>query len=165
MRVPLVVVILAMLWAPGTCFAQNQASTPVSQAKLLTPEAFLELRNVQDPQFSPDGSHLAFVVSDPLKGEKRTQHIWVYDVAADRVRELTFSQKSESFPRWSPDGKRLAFLSNRGEEQQIYVLRMNGGEASPVTKAKAAVSAFAWSPDGQTIAYLSPDPKSEAEVK
>jgi len=165
MRIPLVVVASVMLWAMGTCLAQDQASTPDSQTKLLTPEAFLELRTVQDPQFSPDGSYVAFTVSEPLKGEKRTQHIWMYEVATDRVRQVTYSPKSETYPRWSPDGKKLAFLSNRGEEQQIYVLRMDGGEGSLLTKPKAAVSAFAWSPDGQTIAYLSPDPKGEAEEK
>jgi dipeptidyl aminopeptidase/acylaminoacyl peptidase len=60
----------------------------------------------------------------------------------------------------------LAFLSNRGgDEQQIYVLNMSGGEAAAVTKGKAGVSAFEWSPDGQSIAYIAPDPKSEAEEK
>ena len=165
MRIFLTVSPSAVLWMATASLAQGQTAPPTQQAKTLTPESFLELRNLQDPQFSPDGARIALVVTEPLTGEKRTQHIWVYDVAADRVRQLTFSQKSESYPRWSPDGKKLAFLSDRGEQQQLYVLRMDGGEASLVTKAKAAVSALAWSPDGQTIAYLSPEPKSEAEEK
>lgn len=134
--------------------------------KALTPEAFLELRSLQDPQFSPDGSRVAFVVNEPRTGEKRLRHIWIYEKSKNAARQLTFSAKSESFPRWSPDGRQLAFLSNRGgDEQQIYVLRMEGGEAAPLTKGKASASELAWSPDGKSIAFLAPDEKTEAEEK
>jgi dipeptidyl aminopeptidase/acylaminoacyl peptidase len=146
--------------------AQSAATPAADQKKSLSPESFLELRSVQDPQFSPDGSRVAFVVSDPLKGEKRIRHIWLYDKKSGTARQLTYSEKSEISPRWSPDGKKLAFLSNRGsDEQQIYIMSMTGGEAAPVTKGKASVSAFEWSPSGQSIAYIAPDPKSEAEEK
>jgi dipeptidyl aminopeptidase/acylaminoacyl peptidase len=155
----------------GSLCAQEKparpAATPATdQKKTLSPETFLELRSVQDPQFSPDGLRVAFVVGEPRKGEKRIRHIWLYDRKTAAVRQLTFSEKSEIWPRWSPDGKKLAFLSNRGgEEQQIYILNMSGGEAAPVTRDKTSVSALAWSPDGQSIAYLAPDPKSEVEQK
>src|SRR5258707_233161 len=146
--------------------AQSAATPAADQKKILSPESSLELRSVQDPQFSPDGSRVAFVVSDPLKGEKRIRHIWLYDRKSGTARQLTFSEKSETWPRWSPDGKKLAFLSNRGgDEQQIYIMSMTGGEAAPVTKGKAGVSAFEWSPSGKSIAYIAPDPKSEAEEK
>ena len=142
------------------------AAAPLADSKkILSPEDFLELRSVQDPQFSPDGSRVAFVVSDPLKGEKRVQHIWMYDLNANATRQFTYSGKSESSPRWSPDGKRLAFLSNRGEHQQVYVLNATGGEGAAVTKSKTDVKAFAWSPDSASIAFLSPDAKTEAEEK
>ena len=148
--------------AAGGVLAQEKPATPGKSA--LTPETFLELRNLRDPQFSPDGSRVAFVVSDPLTGQKRTTHLWLYDKAADSVRQLTFSAKSETSPRWSPDGSALAFLSNRdGDEVQIYLLRMTGGEGVPLTSGKAGVKSFAWSPDGKSIAYLAPEPKTEAE--
>ncbi|HJY90106.1 MAG TPA: hypothetical protein VJ255_07495, partial [Candidatus Acidoferrum sp.] len=86
---------------------QASAPAPVAAKKVLTPEAFLELRSVQDPQFSPDGTRVAFVVGDPQTGEKRTRHIWLYDKQGNRVRQLTYSDKSESSPRWSPDGRQL----------------------------------------------------------
>jgi len=155
----------AMLWVGSVTRAQEKAPAAAAEKKELSPETFLELRGVQDPQFSPDGTRVAIVVTDPLKGEKRTRHIWLYDKQSNTTRQLTFSEKSESSPRWSPDGKNLAFLSNRGEEQQVYVMRMEGGEAAAVSKGKAGVESFAWSPDGRSIALLAPDPKSEAQEK
>jgi dipeptidyl aminopeptidase/acylaminoacyl peptidase len=159
---------MAILWAADAPPARAQEAVPPAapQSKLLSPETFLELRIVEDPQFSPDGTRVAFTVTEPWKADKQTRHVWLYDLAAKQLHQLTFSQKSESFPRWSPDGKRLAFLSDReGEHQQIYVLAMEGGEASAVTKGKASVSAFSWSPDGKAIAYLAPEAKTEAEEK
>ena len=156
---------LAVLWVANTFRARAQQSAP-TQAKPLSAETFLELRAVQDPQFSPDGTRVAFTVSDPWKADKQTRHIWLYDVAAKQLHQLTFSQKSESSPRWSPDGKSLAFLSDReGDHQQIYLLRMEGGEASALTKGKAGVSAFSWSYDATAIAYVASDEKTEAEEK
>ena len=159
---------IALLWATSASTARAQESIPPPslQSKRLSPETFLELRSVQDPQFSPEGTRVAFTVSDPWKADKQTRHIWLYDLAAKQLYQLTFSLKSDSFPRWSPDGKSLAFLSDReGDHQQIYLLRMEGGEASAVTKGKAGVSAFSWSPDGTAIAYIAPDERSEAEEK
>ena len=163
-RLRLTIVCAALVF---TCSAGwGQQNVAAGGKKPLTPESFLEWREVQDPQFSPDGGRVAFVVSDPLKGEKRTRHIWIYDRSSGSSRQFTYSEKSESRPRWSPDGKALAFLSDRGgEEQQVFLLRSDFGEASVVTKEKAGVKAFEWSPDGQAIAYLAPDPKGEAQEK
>jgi dipeptidyl aminopeptidase/acylaminoacyl peptidase len=142
-----------------------QEAPKADAAKLLTPEASLNLRSISDLQFSPDGSRLALVVSEPPKGERRARHIWIYEKQSGGIRQFTYSAKTESSPRWSPDGKQLAFLSNRDEEQQVYVMRADGGEASALTKGKRSVNSFAWSPDGTQIAFLAPDAKTEAEEK
>ncbi len=145
--------------------AVGQEKTPANAPKLLTPEASLNLRSISDLQFSPDGSRVAFVVTEPPKGERRARHIWLFEKESGAIRQFTFSAKDESSPRWSPDGKQLAFLSNRDDQQQIYVMRADGGEAAAATKGKRSVHSFGWSPDGKQIAYLAPDAKSATEEK
>ena len=112
----------ALLVTSGALAGQEKKDTQESNA--LSPEDFLQLRGIQDPQFSPDGTRVAFVVGDPLSGQHRTRHIWVYDLKSKAARQFTYSEKSETSPRWSPDGKQLAFLSGRGgDQQQIFVMR------------------------------------------
>src|SRR5438874_1425242 len=114
------------------------AQEPTGQGtKVLTVEASLDLRSISELQFSPDGSRLLFVVTEPAKGTGRLRHIWIYERQSGAVRQFTFSEKSESSPRWSPDGKQVAFLSNREEDQQqIFLIRTNGGEGVATTKGK-----------------------------
>jgi dipeptidyl aminopeptidase/acylaminoacyl peptidase len=152
---------LAALSTPVFPQEQPRADAP----KLLTPEASLNLRSISDLQFSPDGNRLVFVVTEPAKGERRARHIWIYEKQSGSIRQFTYSAKSDFFPRWSPDGMQLAFLSDRDEQQQIYAMRANGGEASALTKGKRNVKDFAWSPDGKQIAFLAPDAKTEGEEK
>ncbi len=155
--------LLALCAVVSSALAQEQPKA--GAPKLLTPEASLNLRSISDLQFSPDGNHLAFVVTEPAKGERRARHIWIYEKQSGSIRQFTFSAKSDFLPRWSPDGKQLAFLSDRDEQQQIYVMRADGGEASALTKGKRGVHSFSWSPDGKQIAFLAPDAKTEAEEK
>jgi dipeptidyl aminopeptidase/acylaminoacyl peptidase len=152
-----------ILFALTTVSAQEK--TAADKSKTLTPEASLNFRTIADLQFSPEGNKLAFVVTEPAKGENRARHIWLWDKKTGSARQITFSGKSESSPRWSRDGKQLAFLSNREEFQQIYAMRMDGGEASALTKGKRNIESFEWSPDGKQIAFRAPDAKSEDEEK
>ncbi|MDP9147728.1 MAG: S9 family peptidase [Acidobacteriota bacterium] len=152
------------------CLVQNyafaQQSTEATTSKPLTPEAVLTLRFISDLQLSPDGSRLAFVVSEPPKADRRAQHIWMYDRASNNARQFTYSSKSETSPRWSSDGTRMAFLSTRdGDDPQIYVMPTAGGEAAAKTRGKRSIKSLAWSPDGKTIAYLAPEAKTEAQEK
>jgi dipeptidyl aminopeptidase/acylaminoacyl peptidase len=141
-------------------FGQQGSASPAK-----APEALLHLRRLSSLDFSPEGTRVAFVVAEPAKGDQRSSHIWLFDISSGSFRQLTYSAKSESSPKWSPDGKSLAFLSNRDANQQIYLLSMSGGESAPLTKGKRNINRFEWSLDGKTIAFLAPDAKTEAEEK
>jgi dipeptidyl aminopeptidase/acylaminoacyl peptidase len=140
------------------------ALVQISPAQL-TPEEALKTRRISDLVFSPDGSRMACVVSEFPKGPTPEAHIWMLNVPTGEFRQFTFSPKSESSPRWSPDGKTLAFLSSRDEGMQIYLIRVEGGEAAAITSGKNGAGQFRWSPDGKEIAYLAPEPKSPEEEK
>ncbi|HEY7854858.1 MAG TPA: S9 family peptidase [Terriglobales bacterium] len=142
------------------------AAAAGAQSKPVTPQQLLNLHQISDLRFSPDGARLAFVVSEPVKGTDHPRHIWLMDVASRRVRQFTYSAKSDDSPRWSPDGRYLAFLSNRDEGRQIYIMPMDGGDAYPITEGKRSVGGFEWSPDGGQIAFTAPDePTADAEKK
>jgi dipeptidyl aminopeptidase/acylaminoacyl peptidase len=162
-QVTSIVAIVATLLFSITAFANAANAQDASPTKLLTPEASLNLRFISDLQLSPDGSRLAFVVTEPPTDDGRASHIWLYDKRTSAVRQFTYSKKSENQPRWSPDGKQLAFTSSRGEGEQLYVMRADGGEATALTKGKRPISKFVWAPSGQQIAFLAPDAKTEAE--
>jgi dipeptidyl aminopeptidase/acylaminoacyl peptidase len=134
----------------------------VLAAAPLTPEQTLDRRSIGDLEFSPDGSRLVFTVTDPPKGPSRARALWLFDVSGGRLRQLTFSGKSDGSPRWSPDGASIAFTSDRDGAAQLYRLSLGGGEADKLTDRKDAVGAFRWSPDGRRIALLMTEPKSEA---
>src|SRR5712671_7910465 len=96
---------ILLVLAALTSSMQAQEPPKTNGPKLLTPEASLNLRSISDLQFSPDGNRLAFVVTEPAKGEGRARHIWIYEKESSSIRQVTYSLKSDSNPRWSPDGK------------------------------------------------------------
>ena len=137
-------------------------ATPAVALAQLTSHQALDRRSLADPRWQPHGEHVAVTVSEPPKGTGRERHIWLADAATSTARQITASAKSEWSPRWSPDGRTLAFLSDRGERTQIHLLSMDGGEATPLTELKSRIGAFEWSPDGRRIALLAPEPRSAA---
>jgi len=131
----------------------------------LTPEQTLERRGIGDLELSPDRARLVFTVTEPVKGSARQRNIWMLDLADSRVRQLTFSTKSDGSPRWAPDGRSIAFLSDRDGASQLYLLPMSGGEAEKITDRKESIGAFRWAPDGRHIALLMAEAKSDAQQK
>jgi dipeptidyl aminopeptidase/acylaminoacyl peptidase len=125
----------------------------------------LNRRSIGDLRLSPDGNRLAMVVSEPVKGTSQRRNIWVYDIAASNLRPFTAGAKADTRPRWSPDGRTLAFLSDREGTTQIFLIPADGGEARPLTESKTGINSFEWSPDGKRIALLTTAPKSEDEEK
>ena len=114
-------------------------------------------------EFSPDGTRVVFSVETPIEGPAFSRNMWVLEVGTRKLRQFTFSSSREGHPRWSPDGKKLAFLSNRSGSNQIHLAFLDGGEARRLTSGPTSVESFVWSPDGRQIAFVAPDPGTEEE--
>ena len=122
-------ILLVIFGSANFLWAQQPADT--EGKKPLTPEASLNIHFLSDLQLAPDGSRLAFVVFEAPKGERRAQHLWMYDKKTGGARQFTYSSKSETYPRWSPDGTRVAFVrrpGKGGEQRQRVGLVANGIE-------------------------------------
>ncbi len=122
-------------------------------SKPLTPEIAIKRWSIGDLRLSPDGNRVAMVVSEPAKPTGQRRDIWVYDFPGRALSQFTASAKSDTRPRWSPDGRTLAFLSNRDGENQIYLIPVDGGEARAITESKTGISSFEWAPDGKRLVF------------
>ena len=124
-------------------------------------------RNVSDPQLSPDGQWVAYVVSTiDAKDDKSTSHIWMVNIDGSNNRQITFSNESESSPRFSPDGKYLSFTSSRPGKtrgNQVWLLDRSGGEAMQITELKGRLQGHEWSPDSKRLALVIGDPDPDAD--
>jgi dipeptidyl aminopeptidase/acylaminoacyl peptidase len=136
--------------------------------KLLKKETFLDMESISSPRISPDGTQILFTRSWVDKMEDRGRsNIWIVDIAATRVRELTQGNWSDSSPVWSPDGKQIAFLSDRDGTTQIHVLWLDTREVAQLTHLEHDPRGLVWSPDGKMLAFtcFSPDKKPILDVK
>ncbi len=108
-----------------------------------------------DPQLSPDGAQIAWVRSRAIEGKLRTEsQIWVAGADGSNKRQLTQASKSNSSPRWSPDGSTVAFVSTRNGKTGIYTIVPDGGEAVSRHDHPTTPGEIAWSPDGSRIAFV-----------
>jgi dipeptidyl aminopeptidase/acylaminoacyl peptidase/tetratricopeptide (TPR) repeat protein len=119
----------------------------------------LAIREVADPRLSPDGRWVAYTVTTPdVKEDQSDADIYMAPFAGGPAVRLTASKKSETSPRFSPDGRSLAFLSSReGKKTQVWLLNREGGDPVKLTDFKSSVSSLAWSPDGTRLALVVSD--------
>jgi dipeptidyl aminopeptidase/acylaminoacyl peptidase len=134
--------LVLFLFTPAT-FAQNQAYTI---------EDLLKVRRVGDPQISPDGRLVAFTIGDVnFDANRIVTHIYLVPVGGGDVKQLTVGDSSATSPRWSPDGKKIAFTT----AGQVWVMDPNGEHKEQVTRISTEAASPVWSPDGNWIAFTS----------
>ncbi len=154
-------ILLLILALTTTLLAQTARHT-------LKLDDIFRIREVRDPQVSPDGQWVAYVVAIvDTKEDKSNSHIWMVSFDGTNDRQITFSQDSETSPRWSPDGKYLSFTSSRpgkAKGNQVWLLDRNGGEAMQLTELKGRLQGYEWSSDSKRLALVIGDPDPEAEA-
>ena len=151
---------LALAVASAAMLAAQPARRPLSLDDLG------RLKDVRDPQCSPEGRAVAFVVSTTdVKEDKTHSHIWMVGVDGAGERQVTSSLDSESSPKFSPDGKSLSFTSSRpgaAKGNQVWLLDRSGGEAYQLTDVKGRLQGYEWSPDSKRLALVIGDPDPDA---
>lgn len=132
------------------------------------PEQCLKMKNITAVRVSPDGSKVLYTVREAVMNDERSDYVnqvFLCNSDGSNTIQLTKGDKNSSNPKWSPDGKWIAFASARDGKNNIYLLPLAGGEAEKITDTKNGVNDFGWSPDGKMIAYTMTDAASDAEEK
>jgi dipeptidyl aminopeptidase/acylaminoacyl peptidase len=133
-----------------------------------TPELLIQYPSVSQLDLSPDGTQVVYGIAEPVLTEEESKlatHLYRVAVEGGEPIRLTYGTASNVSPRWSPDGRFIAFLSDRkGGKMNLYVMRADGGEPWPLTDAEKGVGSFAWSPDGTRLGLVMA-PADSAEKK
>lgn len=125
-----------------------------SQPKLLDKATFYEMESVSNPAISPDGTTILFSRGYvDMTRDQNQSNLWMIDAAGERLRQLTDGAWNDSAPVWSPDGKRIAFLSSRSGSTQLHVMWADTRETLQLTRLERAPGGITWSPDGKEIAF------------
>jgi dipeptidyl aminopeptidase/acylaminoacyl peptidase len=149
---------MALRMVAWLCLAVWAGPVEAADKRPFTVDVMWAVRRVGTPALSPDGAQVAYTVSVyDLEENRANGDVWVVPLAGGSPRRLTTNKASDGSPAWSPDGRRLAFVSRREGDAagQLYVLPLDGGEAEKVTDMPLAVSNPKWLPDGKRIAFVS----------
>jgi dipeptidyl aminopeptidase/acylaminoacyl peptidase len=139
---------VALTLGSGFALRAQDAST-----RLTAMDEF-QLQTATDPQISPDGKKIVYVrrFADPMT-DKRYSNLWIIDADGTDHRPLTTGNRGDASPRWSPDGTRIAYLSDADGKQQIYIRWMDSGQTARITNLEQTPDAITWSPDGKMLSF------------
>src|ERR1700751_4611686 len=129
------------------CFTYPLATPAQNAPHSLDPLDEFQLMLPTDPQISPDGKKIVYVrgFSDPMT-DRRYSNLWIINADGTEHRALTTGNHGDSSPRWSPDGSRIAYLSDADGKQQIYIRWMDSGQTARITNLEESPAAIEWSP-------------------
>ena len=172
----LAILLVAALASPSSLVAQPK--------RPLDADDLMRIKQVGGVAMAPNGARVLYTVAgwehpaarnDTLLGDRhdRRAHVWMVPFAGGAARQLTFGERGETQPSWSPDGGTIAFVAARGAgtgddapKPQLWIMAADGGEARPLTTLRDGVVAYSWSPDGKRIAAVTPDTLTrDAEAK
>src|SRR6266849_1172410 len=160
MRKPLVFACVVV----GATVSLGAQLAPLALPKSVpTVDQILSLKRAGSPKISPDGRWVAYTVRETNWDDNAYEtEIWLADTAGGAPRQLTNAKKSSRAPSWSPDGSKLAFISDRTDKNQLYVINPLAGEAEALTTLEDGINAYEWPPDSKSIAYTATEPKTAA---
>ncbi|MDH4271747.1 MAG: S9 family peptidase [Candidatus Aminicenantes bacterium] len=161
-RISALGLIVALALLPLGAAGEQQAG------KRLTTETFFDMETVGAPNISPDGKQVIFTRGWVDRINDRPQsNVWLTDIDAKRVRHLSLGNWRDSSPVWSPDGRKIAFLSDRDGTNQVYVMWVDTREVAQLTHLERGASGLAWAPDGKRLAFTAfvPDENPILNVK
>ena len=156
----LVATLAGLALVPALGAQAPAAPSPAVRLRPFSPDDVLRIRDVREPQISPDGAWVAYTVSTSDTAEDRNKSaVWMASWDGTRNVRLTTSKPGENTPRWSPDGRWLGFLSSREDEHsQLWLLDRQGGEGRKATTLPSDVDDYVWAPDGKRVALVAEDP-------
>jgi len=154
--------------ATGLIVLGSLLAAEQKEPRLLTVETFMEMESLGNPEISPDGKSIIFTRTWVDKvNDRSNSNLWIVDTEGKKARELTPGNRRDSAPVWSPDGKKIAFISDRDGTSQIHVMWLDTREAAQLTHVENTPGSLAWSRDGKRLAFTMfiPDEKPALSVK